>query len=157
MEEFKYILELTLMLQKKYNTIIKYCRIDGKSVWRICTSYSKSIGFCIVHTQTKCTKVIYSMCLINIICKSELFVIVCLCKLRSSIFLTHRYSLIQLLLHCVFRNKVISLISPNMQGTHCTGKTGEMAKTNPYEGKHREFGNFAKTQGKHREFGLLKL
>ena len=25
------------------------------------------------------------------------------------------------------------------------------------QGKHREFGNLAKTQGKHREFGLLKL
>ena len=34
-----------------------------------------------------------------------------------------------------------------MQGTHCTGKTGKMAKTNHCQGKHREFGNFAKTQG----------
>ena len=34
-----------------------------------------------------------------------------------------------------------------VQGPYCTGKTGEMAKTNPYQGKHREFGNFAKTQG----------
>ena len=33
------------------------------------------------------------------------------------------------------------------QGTHCTGKTGKMAKKNPCQGKHREFGNFAKTQG----------
>ena len=28
-----------------------------------------------------------------------------------------------------------------------------MAPKNPCQGKHREFGNFAKTQGKHREFG----
>ena len=34
-----------------------------------------------------------------------------------------------------------------LQGTHCTGKTGKMAKKNPCQGKHREFGNFAKTQG----------
>ena len=34
------------------------------------------------------------------------------------------------------------------QGTHCTGKTGKMAKKNLCQGKHREFGNFAKTQGK---------
>ena len=34
-----------------------------------------------------------------------------------------------------------------MQGTHCTGKTGKMTKTIPCQGKHREFGNFAKTQG----------
>ena len=27
----------------------------------------------------------------------------------------------------------------------------------PCQGKHREFGNFAKTQVKHREFGFLKL
>ena len=32
-----------------------------------------------------------------------------------------------------------------------------MAKKTSYQGKHREFGNFAKTQGKHREFGFLKL
>ena len=44
-----------------------------------------------------------------------------------------------------------------LQGTHGTGKTGKMAKKNPCQGKHREFGNFAKTQGKHREFCLLKL
>ena len=31
--------------------------------------------------------------------------------------------------------------------THCPGKTGKMAKKNPCQGKHREFGNFAKTQG----------
>ena len=29
-----------------------------------------------------------------------------------------------------------------------------MAKKNPCQGKHREFGNFVKTQGKHREFYL---
>ena len=33
------------------------------------------------------------------------------------------------------------------QGTHCTGKTGKMVKKNPCQGKHWEFGNFAKTQG----------
>ena len=33
------------------------------------------------------------------------------------------------------------------QGTHCTGKTGKMAKKNPCQGKHREIGNFVKTQG----------
>ena len=46
------------------------------------------------------------------------------------------------------------------QGTHGTGKTGKtgkMTKKNPCQGKHREFGNFAKTQGKHKEFCLLKL
>ena len=35
-----------------------------------------------------------------------------------------------------------------IQGTHCSGKTGKIAKTKfPVQGKHREFGNFAKTQG----------
>ena len=34
-----------------------------------------------------------------------------------------------------------------IQGTHCTGKTGKMAKEISFQGKHREFGNFAKTQG----------
>ena len=33
------------------------------------------------------------------------------------------------------------------QGTHCTGKTGKMGGKNPCKGKHRQFGNFAKTQG----------
>ena len=33
-----------------------------------------------------------------------------------------------------------------LQGTHCTGKTGRMAKENPCQGKHREIGNFVKTQ-----------
>ena len=34
------------------------------------------------------------------------------------------------------------------QGSHGTGKTGNMATTkNPCQGKHREFGKFAKTQG----------
>ena len=33
------------------------------------------------------------------------------------------------------------------QGTHCTGKTGKMDQKNPCRGKHKEFGNFAKTQG----------
>ena len=36
---------------------------------------------------------------------------------------------------------------PNLQDTHCTGNTGKMAPKNPCQGKHREFGNFAKTQG----------
>ena len=36
---------------------------------------------------------------------------------------------------------------PTSHGTICTGKTGKMAKQNPCQGKHREFGNFAKTQG----------
>ena len=36
------------------------------------------------------------------------------------------------------------------------GKQGKWQK-NPCQGKHREFGNFAKTQGKHRESCLLKL
>ena len=35
----------------------------------------------------------------------------------------------------------------NGQGTHCTGKTGKMAKQIPRQGKHREFGNFGKTKG----------
>ena len=34
------------------------------------------------------------------------------------------------------------------QGSHCTGKTGKMAKRSPCQGKHREFGNLVKTQGK---------
>ena len=34
-----------------------------------------------------------------------------------------------------------------MEGTHGTGKTGEMAQKNPCQGRHREFGSFAKTQG----------
>ena len=33
------------------------------------------------------------------------------------------------------------------QGTHWTGKTGKMATTKFCQGKHRKFGNFAKTQG----------
>ena len=33
------------------------------------------------------------------------------------------------------------------QGTHGTGKTGKIAQTIPCQGKHREFGKFAKTQG----------
>ena len=30
---------------------------------------------------------------------------------------------------------------------HATGKTGKMAENIPCQGKHRVFGNFAKTQG----------
>ena len=41
------------------------------------------------------------------------------------------------------------------QGTHTTEKTGKMAKKYPCQGKHREFGNFAKRQGKHREFAQV--
>ena len=33
------------------------------------------------------------------------------------------------------------------KGPHVTGKTGKMAKKNPCQGKHRDFGTFAKTQG----------
>ena len=32
------------------------------------------------------------------------------------------------------------------------GKQGKWRKKNPFQGKHREFGNFVKTQEKHREF-----
>ena len=35
----------------------------------------------------------------------------------------------------------------HIQGTHCTGKTGKIAKRIPCQGNYREFGNFAKTQG----------
>ena len=38
-------------------------------------------------------------------------------------------------------------MSDLIQGTHGTGKTGEMATQKNCQGKHREFGNFAKTQG----------
>ena len=37
----------------------------------------------------------------------------------------------------------------SLQGTHCTGKTGKMAKRIPCEGNT---GNLVKTQGKHKEF-----
>ena len=51
------------------------------------------------------------------------------------------------------RSKDISRLLSNtyIQGTHGTGK---MAKKNPCQGKHREFGQFVTTQGKHREFCL---
>ena len=45
---------------------------------------------------------------------------------------------------------IFSRVVCEWQGTHCTGKTGKtgkMAKEIPCQGKHREFGNFAKTQG----------
>ena len=35
-----------------------------------------------------------------------------------------------------------------VQGTHCTGKTGKMAKKNPCQGKHREFWKFCQNTGK---------
>ena len=38
------------------------------------------------------------------------------------------------------------------QGTHCKGKLEHGPQKN-LSGKHREFGNFAKTHGKQREFG----
>ena len=50
-------------------------------------------------------------------------------------------------------NNGLERVTQNTQGTHCIGK---MAKEIPCQGKHREFGNFAKTQGKHREFCFLK-
>ena len=40
----------------------------------------------------------------------------------------------------------------SIQGSHCTGKTGKIVKSNSRQGKHREYENFGKTQGKHREF-----
>ena len=43
--------------------------------------------------------------------------------------------------------KVKQTFVGKLQGTHCTGKTGKVAKENPCQGKHREFVNFAKTQG----------
>ena len=39
------------------------------------------------------------------------------------------------------------VVNLQQQGPHCTWKTGKMAKIIPCQGKHREFGNFAKTQG----------
>ena len=51
------------------------------------------------------------------------------------------------------RGKILNLqlgdSSPKyrFEGNHGTGKTGKMAKKIPCQGKHREFGNFAKTQG----------
>ena len=44
-----------------------------------------------------------------------------------------------------------------MQGPNGTGKTGKMTQKIPCQGKHREFGQFAKTLGRHREFCLGKL
>ena len=41
------------------------------------------------------------------------------------------------------------------QGSHSTGKTGNMMKSNSRQGKRREFENFGKTQGKHWEFENL--
>ena len=52
---------------------------------------------------------------------------------RSEAVVWHWFKLI--------REKVIH------QGTHCTGKTGNMTQNIPCHWKHREFGNFAKTQG----------
>ena len=59
----------------------------------------------------------------------------------------------------VWSEQVITMLT-QLHGTHGTWKTGKMAKKNPYQGKHREFGNFVKTQGilsthreKNREFG----
>ena len=56
------------------------------------------------------------------------------------------------------RNSTVQVIlSHVLQGAHGTGKigkTGKMAKRNPCQGKHREFGNVVKIHGKHREFCL---
>ena len=41
----------------------------------------------------------------------------------------------------------IYYISVERQGSHCTGKTGEIVKSNSRQGKPREFENFGKTQG----------
>ena len=43
------------------------------------------------------------------------------------------------------------------QGSHCTGKTGKIVKSNSRQGKHREFENFGKRQGKHREFENFRM
>ena len=40
------------------------------------------------------------------------------------------------------------------QGSHSTGKTGKMVKSNSRQGKHREFTNFGK---KHRENTNFKI
>ena len=44
-----------------------------------------------------------------------------------------------------------------LQGSHCTGKTGKIVKSNSRQGKHREFENFGKTQGKLREFENFRM
>ena len=41
----------------------------------------------------------------------------------------------------------------NLQGPHCTGKTGKMAQKIPRLGKPREFGNVAK----HRDFWFAQV
>ena len=43
------------------------------------------------------------------------------------------------------------------QGSHCTGKTGKIVKSNSRQGKYGEFENFGKTQGKHREFENFRM
>ena len=43
--------------------------------------------------------------------------------------------------------KRVSATLCTRQGTHGTGKTGKMTQKIPCQGKHREFGHFAKTQG----------
>ena len=43
------------------------------------------------------------------------------------------------------------------QGSHCTGKTGKIVKSNSRQGKHREFEIFGKTQGKYREFENFRI
>ena len=44
-----------------------------------------------------------------------------------------------------------------IQGSHCTGKTGKIVKSNSRQGKQREFENFGKTQGKQREFENFRM
>ena len=46
---------------------------------------------------------------------------------------------------------------PTYQGSHSTGETGKIVKSNSRQGKHREFQNFGKTQGRHREFENFKV
>ena len=43
--------------------------------------------------------------------------------------------------HC----KMMDMINKKNFKKNATGKTGKMAQKNPCQGKHREFGNFAKT------------
>ena len=48
---------------------------------------------------------------------------------------------------CIHVDKPKSTVFCYLQGNHGTGKTGKMAKKNPCQEKHREFGNSAKTLG----------
>ena len=57
--------------------------------------------------------------------------------------------------HSIFLGNNESVF-PRIWVTTVQGKQGKLPEKFR-QGKHREFGNFARTQGKHREFGLLKL